>query len=72
MLPRSKAVAVVANGRVLLLGGSSYSTRIEEFDPAQWRFKLVDSVRLMEARACFGAAVVPARVFKHLPGGCKA
>ena len=34
-------------------------------------FVLVKPARLLEARTRFGVTRVPARLFRHLPGGCK-
>jgi len=59
------------NGKATILGGSSYSTRAEAYDPEERTFSLVSGARLDGARMGFGVAAVPAAWFEHLPGGCR-
>ena len=48
-----------------------FSYRVEEYDVAKGKFKIVDAT-LKQPRTRFGAATVPAKFFQHLPGGCVA
>lgn len=70
ILSRDHGRAVELHGRVLIMGGNSLSNRVEEFDADIQDFVLVRPARLKEARTRFGVVKVPAKLFKHLPGGC--
>ena len=57
------------NGRIFVIGGDSHVNRVEEYDARRKKFKLVEA-RTLEVRSRFGAIAVPAKLFRHLPGGC--
>ena len=67
---RGFAGALDLNGRVYLLGGDSHTTKVEAYDREKMAFVPQD-VSLKEPRSRFGFTTVPARLFQHLPGGCR-